>query len=281
MPSHSKTIVDFSGKELTEEDIKDCIQQLREILNADKKFQNVRKDDAYLLRFLHCTDFSVHQAYRRIDDYIGLLLEHPEWFATGSPIDYKDLIDQNTRTILPGVRDRDGRRIFVSKLGEFNVSRMSPQQSAKVDELWLELIMDEPETQGTGLSVILDMKGYSLRMFRWLTPSNIRFGSRKADLYPCKELVYHVVNTSTLISASVKLIWPFLTAKLKERFHFHFDDWESLHKHITPDVLPPEYGGTGPELNFKKLNQWLYDNSEQVYENLKHQHVGAIRHKSQ
>ncbi|KAK5646337.1 hypothetical protein RI129_004801 [Pyrocoelia pectoralis] len=263
---------------LSDEDIQKHLLKLQKSLKADKKFQNFRKDDAYLLRFLHCTDFSVHQAYRRIDDFYELFLEYPDWFATGSPIESKHLIEQNTRIILPGVRDRDGRRIFISKLGNIDVGQMSAEQSARVDEFWLELIMDEQETQCTGLSVILDMKGYSWRMFRWLTPSNMRFGSKKADLYPCKELVYHIVNTSMLINASVKLVWPFLTAKLKERFHFHFDDWESLHKHITPDVLPPEYGGTGPELNFEKLNQWLYDNSEQVAENLKHQHISSIKH---
>lgn len=94
---------------------------------------------------------------------------------------------------------------------------MSPQENAHVDEFWLELVMDEPKTQATGISILMDMKGYSWRMFRWLTPFNMRIGSKKADLYPCKELVYHVVNTSMLINATVKLVWPFLTAKLKEK----------------------------------------------------------------
>ncbi|KAK4879702.1 hypothetical protein RN001_007848 [Aquatica leii] len=273
MKSNNGSLVDYSGKQLTDENIQECIQELRELLNADKKFQNFRKDDAYLLRFLHCTDFSIHQAYRRIDDFFELMIEYRDWFANGSPLDHKDLIEQNTRIILSDVRDNLGRRIFISRLGCIDVNQMSAQQSAWVDELWLELVMDEPETQATGVSVILDMKDYSWRMFKWLTISNIKFGTKKADLYPCKELVYHVVNTSTLINASVKLIWPFLSAKLKERFHFHFDNWESLHKHISPNVLPPEYGGTGSELNFKKLNQWLYDNSDLVAENLKHQHM--------
>jgi len=271
MPSCETGVVDYSGKKLTEEDIKECVQQLRELLDADKKFQNFRKDDAYLLRFLHCTDFNVHQAYRRVDDFFELMVEYPDWFASSQPLDNKSLIEQNTRIILPGVRDKNGRRVFISRLGE--MSLMTPQQSALTDEYWLELVMDEPETQAAGMSIIMDMKGYSWRIFKGLTPSNMRLGSRKADLYPCKELVYHIVNSSMFVNASVKLVWPFLTAKLKEKFHFHFDDWESLHKHISPEVLPPEYGGKGPELNFQKLNQWLFDNNTKIYENLKHQKV--------
>lgn len=98
-----------------------------------------------------------------------------------------------------------------------DATKLTPAQSARIDEYWLELIMDEPETQTTGLSIIMDMHGYSWRMFRLLTPTTLRIGTKKADLYPCKELVYHIVNTSMFFNASVTLIWPFLTSKLKER----------------------------------------------------------------
>jgi hypothetical protein len=48
-----------------------------------------------------------------------------------------------------------------------------------VDDLWLEVAMEEEETQKNGLAVIVDMEGYSLKLFRWLTPQNIRNASRK------------------------------------------------------------------------------------------------------
>jgi len=39
--------------------------------------------------------------------------------------------------------------------------------------------MEEEETQKNGLAVIIDMEGYSFKLFRWLTPHNISVGSRK------------------------------------------------------------------------------------------------------
>jgi hypothetical protein len=57
---------------------------------------------------------------------------------------------------------------------DFNIYRLS-----HVDDLWLEVTMEEEETQKNGLAVIVDMEGYSLKLFRWLTPQNLRNSSRK------------------------------------------------------------------------------------------------------
>ena len=43
----------------------------------------------------------------------------------------------------------------------------------------MELAMEEDETQKNGLAVIIDMEGYSLKLFRWLTPHNISVGVHK------------------------------------------------------------------------------------------------------
>jgi hypothetical protein len=48
------------------------------------------------------------------------------------------------------------------------------------------------------------------------------------------------------------------------QIHFHDRDWTSLHKFISPDVLPPEYGGHKHEVDFRKSQQYLYDNEENL-----------------
>jgi hypothetical protein len=49
----------------------------------------------------------------------------------------------------------------------------------------MEVALEEEETQKTGLAVIVDMEGYSLKLFRWLTPSNLRISSRKLYVSNC------------------------------------------------------------------------------------------------
>lgn len=44
------------------------------------------------------------------------LLEFPEWFTKEPPIQYKKLIDRQSR-LLSDVTDKDGRPIYIVKLG--------------------------------------------------------------------------------------------------------------------------------------------------------------------
>ena len=48
------------------------------------------------------------------------------------------------------------------------------------------------------------------------------------------------------------------------QFHFHDRDWASLHKFISPDVLPSEYGRRKPEVDFGRSQQFMYDNEEKL-----------------
>lgn len=48
------------------------------------------------------------------------------------------------------------------------------------------------------------------------------------------------------------------------QIHFHDRDWTALHKFISPDNLPPEYGGHKPEVDFRKSQQFLYDNEDKI-----------------
>jgi hypothetical protein len=43
----------------------------------------------------------------------------------------------------------------------------------------MEVAMEEEETQKNGLAVVIDMEGYSLKLFRWLTPHNLSVCSRR------------------------------------------------------------------------------------------------------
>lgn len=91
----------------------------------------------------------------------------------------------------------------------------NPPEQSQIFDMWLETIMDDPLIQANGLSAIVDMEGYSWRLFRWFTPANIKFVAKKVDMYPFKELLLHIVNTSFLLSATIKLIWPFFNDRLK------------------------------------------------------------------
>jgi hypothetical protein len=73
-----------------------------------------------------------------------------------------------------------------------------------VDDMWLEVMMEEDETQKNGLAVIVDMEGYPWKMLRWLTPQNMRVSSRKLYVSHTMSAGFQLNRTLLLISMSVR-----------------------------------------------------------------------------
>ncbi|KAF5274934.1 hypothetical protein FQR65_LT04275 [Abscondita terminalis] len=207
-------VSDYSGKVLTEDEMKLRKDELvLEVLN-DPKLRTFRTDSEFLLRFLHCTEFNIPLALIKIRNYHDCFLEHPDWFTSKPPLEFKEQLEFKDKTVL-NEYDRKGRSILIIKVGKIRTEVSSPPQETQIIELWVEYLAEDYKTQSNGISVILDMKDYSWKLFRWLSPTNIRIAVRKIDTYPLKEVVIHVVNTSFLLNASLKLIWPFMNERIK------------------------------------------------------------------
>lgn len=48
------------------------------------------------------------------------------------------------------------------------------------------------------------------------------------------------------------------------KVHFHKNNWPSLHKYVTPDILPQEYGGKLTTLDYADLRCYLTDNEKRL-----------------
>lgn len=180
---------------------------------------------------------------------------------------YKDLLNRNVKFVLDK-RDKNGRRIFVSKMGNMDINSISATDLAHLDELWCEFMLNDLETQEKGIACLIDMSGYSIKSMRYLTPTNIRIGTQKADLMPVKHMEFHVVNSSLFLNAAVAILYPMLSKQIKDSVHFHYSNWDSLHDHLGKEALPAEYGGTnGDKFNFELLYKQLLD-LEHHYDNL-------------
>lgn len=172
-------------------------------------------------------------------------------------------------------RDKNGRRIFVYKLGN-TTPTLNPEICSQLDDMWLECMLREPETQINGISVIMDCKNIPVSILtKWMKPSNIKVGTGKADLLAVKNMDIHIVNTSPTFDACLTLVQPFLSRRMKEQFHFHKKNWPSLHEYLGRDALPEEYGGPdGQIIDHDKLYKFLYENEDYMYENRKYGIIG-------
>ncbi|KAF2884154.1 hypothetical protein ILUMI_22013 [Ignelater luminosus] len=92
-----------------------------------------------------------------------------------------------------------------------------------------------------------------------LTDEDIRHRTR--DLLKLILGKTDVANTSPQEQAKIVEAWleSILDDPITQAngFKFHFNNWPSLHEYINPNVLPPEYEGNGPEIDFEKSLEML------------------------
>ncbi|PNF20048.1 hypothetical protein B7P43_G05276 [Cryptotermes secundus] len=232
---------------------------------SEEKKLKVRKDDSFMLRYLRASDFRPKEAFEKMVKVYKFKAKHEKYFCSKSPSEYKELLSQNFITILED-RDETGRRLILAKLGDIDTNKTSVMECVRLNDLWMELAMDEEETQKNGIAIILDLGGLPMRLFKFLTPKVTIISALKEEMRPWKKIDIHVVNTSSLLDKLVSIVYPLLGSGIKQHIHFHGQDWTSVHKFIPPEVLPEEYGGYKPQVDFPKMHKYLYDNEDKLME---------------
>lgn len=107
-------------------------------------------------------------------------------------------------------------------------------------------------------------------MFKWLSPSNVKVASTKAELLPIKDMEVHVINSSSLLNKAVAMVFPMLSQSLKEQIHFHGTNYAALHEYTGQDVLPVEYGGTLKDFNHEKLVEYLHCHQDDLNKSIEY-----------
>nr|XP_023014181.1 clavesin-1-like isoform X1 [Leptinotarsa decemlineata] len=218
----------------------------------------------YLERFLYGTNFSVEESFKKIKAFQELQMEHPEWCTREAPIEKKSIIEMDIRMLLDDY-DKDGRPIYLVKMGNLDVSKMSMYDVVAIDDIWLESILSKnPRITKNGLCVLLDMEKCSWKLMKWLSPENIKIGVRRTEALPFSELKVHLVNNSFFVNTIVRMVWPFLSERIKNMVIFHPNDWNSLYKYIDQEVLPTEYGGA-KNINYTELYKKLFQRNDEIF----------------
>jgi hypothetical protein len=246
--------------------VQDAISSLRALVSGEKNLK-VRMDDGFMLRYLRASEFKPKEAFDKMVKLYEFKEKHADFFCNKSLSDYQTLLSQNFFGMLEE-RDQTGRRLLLFKMGEIDVNRTSFRKCLRLIALWMELLWDEEETQKNGATMVVDMDGLPMRLLRFITPKDAIICARMEEMKPCTPMDFHVVKTSRLLNVLIALVFPFLGSKIKQHIHFHDRDWTSLHKFISPDDLPTEYGGHKPEVDFRKSQQFLYDNEDKIKEML-------------
>ncbi|KPI97093.1 PREDICTED: alpha-tocopherol transfer protein-like isoform X1 [Papilio xuthus] len=218
-----------------------AIEELRNMVYERGECHPRRMDDAYLLRFLRCRRFIPALAHK-------LMIRYEEFRSKNSYLyDCSAFGLQKVKHVYGGTLPESpvNGRITLMRFGKWDTEAVPI-----VDVVRCALIMDEiavmqPKLQILGVTIIVDLEGLSVRHVRQLTPTIAgQIVSLMGVNFPLLMHGLHIINYNWILHTFFYVFKQFIPSAAWSRMHFHGYDMSSLHKHIDPTALPPEYGGT-------------------------------------
>uniref|UniRef100_A0A1L8EG29 Putative phosphatidylinositol transfer protein sec14 n=1 Tax=Haematobia irritans TaxID=7368 RepID=A0A1L8EG29_HAEIR len=228
-----------------------AIVELRELLNScpDIKY---RDDDEFLLIFLRACHFYPKSAFEKMKTTASFRKEHA-LLVHGLCVDQvrDKFVNGKVINVLKNV-DQLGRRVLIVNCGEMWDTSFVPADDV-FRMLYLVHIAAqlEIETQVRGVVCIMDFEGLSMKQIKALSPTfSKRLLTFIQDAMPLRTKEVHFVKQPFIFKMVWSLFKPFVREKLNKRMHFHGNDMKSLHKFMSPEILPENYKGKLPKIDY-------------------------------
>lgn len=230
---------------------KESLEKLLQTLSKEEDL-HPRKDAAFLLRFLRVRKYNVEAALRSIRNYYRNHNTSGTVFWDFMP----SSVSPATRRIMMIMPEKDvrGRPIFLFKIGSWNIMETSYVEMHRAVMLCLEHLAKDPTTQTLGMVMLFDYANLTPEKVLSINVGLIRKGFEYLqDCMPMRMKAMYAVREGFAFDMIYALVKPFLKKKLTDRFHPYGENFEELHKHIASHVLPKEYGGDAPPLDFNEF----------------------------
>lgn len=255
LSEESRQVAEVELRE-TPDQVQESLRQLKQMLKDDSTIYF--KDDDFLLQvFLRPTKYYAESAFQLMKRIADFKHKNADILGNLLPVDEQEsLLNTKVANVLVD-RDQNGRRVLVISIGSpWDPKVLSTDQILRILYLIHLAAIQEPETQVRGGVILLDFDGLSAKQALQFTPSfSYKLLTFIQDAMPLRVKEVHIVKEPLYFALVWKLFKPFIKDKLKKRMFFHGDKMSSLHKHISPDTLPEDYGGTRPKIDYSSA-QW-------------------------
>ncbi|XP_056648770.1 alpha-tocopherol transfer protein-like [Diorhabda sublineata] len=228
----------------TPENVKYALEKLKELLGDEPDFFVPIDDDIFLTKFLRPCRFIPENAFRIMRKYYGFKIKYPKFSCNITPAGIRHVFDKEIFKMLP-TRTSNGCRIMIVSLEKWDPKQVKLEDLFKAVMVAMEIAMLEPKTQCGGVEIILDTKGLALIHIYQITPTLAKIILEWIQECCAVRLKgIHVINQPLIFNMGYKIFKPFLGERLKKALFFHGHNAENLLKRISPESLPPKYGGT-------------------------------------
>lgn len=228
-----------------------AIVELRQLLHeATDLFY--KDSDEFLTIFLRACHFYPQSAIEKMRSIAAFRKENASLVRGLMPeMEKKAFTEYQVVNVLKNC-DQLGRRVLIVNCGQLwdtaNVSSDALFRMFYIIHIAAQL---EPETQVRGVVVIMDFEGLGMRQVKALSPSfSKRLLTFIQDAMPLRLKEVHMVKQPFIFNMVWPLFKPFIHEKLNKRMHFHGGNMKSLHKFLDPAILPANYGGEKPKIDY-------------------------------
>ncbi|CAL8141942.1 unnamed protein product [Orchesella dallaii] len=218
------------------------LQELRDAVKDDSDLR-IPNDNDFLVRFLRARKYNVERAAKMLKKFFILRRNVNDIAYLLRPSKHISLYKAEAATILKK-RDAKGRHVLMLRCALWDAGKYTFDDCLACVFLMLDEATATLDTQYNGITVIIDFKGFGFSHARLIGPRRLQqIASLLQDSYPARFKEIHLINHASIFNMVFSLIKPFLKEKIRKRINFHAYDIGSLHKFVSPDILPEVVGG--------------------------------------
>ncbi|CAH1796754.1 unnamed protein product [Owenia fusiformis] len=245
------------AKEELGEDPKNRMSQVETLRKwiEEQKHLNCRTDTTHLLLYLRCCKFSQLMARKKIENYMKVMTETPEWFKDLNPSDPRILavLDSTFVFPLPGYDDL-GRKVVFFRTGKFfEISaKFNKHDVFRACIMLIAFVNRDEQTQVNGVVYLTDNSGMEMKHINYFGVENyLKALKIWQNSFPGRYKEFHYYNPGVAFSAFMQMAKSVMPDKVKKRLFIHGSNMEDVYKVIPmkmlpDDYLPDEYDGPSP-----------------------------------
>jgi len=233
------------------------VEALQDWISKSPHLQNIRKDEAHLVKFLRGCKFSLERTKEKIDLYNACRANVPQWFDKWDveSTTFQQFLDWGHVLPLPGY-DKLGRQAILLRPGQIDPAQTTMETMFMVELAFFERIIEGNEqAQVRGFVMIIDLGNATPQHALMMNPVVAKKGfTILQEAYPSRPKAMHFLNFPQLMQGVFTMMQSFQKEKMRKRNKVHLKgDYTELYEDIGKEVLPEEYGGcNGPLADIQK-----------------------------
>ena len=251
----SKAIAELNEPETNEERLQKIDKLRNAFVEQNKNLRLIGKNDRSILKYLRAKKFDHDQALNMMTNYHNQLQSWPEVSRkVEDPASVKYIFNAGSFVALRQ-KNYDGSTICIGRPGKSRTQTFTDFVATFI--ISFNRLLEEEEVQINGITLIQDLNYVNYNIIKQFPLIARRTIKLFEDSLPIrlKNLIF--VRHSFFVPIIYAIMSPFMKEKLCRRIRLLGKNFEAqLHGIIDPSVLPPDYGGTGDDLDEHSAILW-------------------------